>query len=215
MKNTRINLNNKGAAFSSTLHSILIGITLGDGSLYRNSPTGNARLEMSFGQNYKNFANYIGELFNEYMSNPVKSVLIKGKNKEYLNFRLKTRSLPVFSYYYDLFYVYNSELEKYIKIVPTNIGELMDPIVLAFLIMTDGNFDKARNRVRIYTNSFTKEEVEKLALSIKNNLGIYAAVLYDRNNQYIITIGAKNLDLLRQTVSSHFHKDMLYRIGII
>ena len=39
----------------------------------------------------------------------------------------------------------------------------MDPTVLAYLIMTDGNFDKSRNRVRIYTNSYSKVEVTKLA----------------------------------------------------
>jgi hypothetical protein len=38
----------------------------------------------------------------------------------------------------------------------------MNPIVLAYLIMTDGNYDKSRKRVRIYTNSYTKKEVELL-----------------------------------------------------
>ena len=59
----------------------------------------------------------------------------------------------------------------------------MDPIILAYLIMGDGNYDKSRNRVRIYTNSFIKHEVEELALSINNNLGIYVGVLHDRNDQ--------------------------------
>lgn len=90
----------------------------------------------------------------------------------------------------------------------------MDPIVLAYLIMTDGNFDKGRNRVRIYTNSFKKEEVENLALVINNKLSIYAGVLHDRNDQWIITIGTKYLNLLREKVSPHFHISMLYRIGV-
>jgi hypothetical protein len=80
--------------------------------------------------------------------------------------------------------------------------------------MTDGNFDKGRNRVRIYTNSYTKEEVERLALAINNKLGIYTGVLHDRNNQWILTIGAKYLNLLRDNVSKYFHKSMLYRIGL-
>ena len=82
-----------------------------------------------------------------------------------------------------MFYVFNEDLNKYVKIVPKNIDELMNPIVLAYLIMTDGNFDKGRNRVRIYTNSYSKEEVENLALAINSNLGIYTGVLHDRNNQ--------------------------------
>ena len=113
-----------------------------------------------------------------------------------------------------MFYVFNEDLNKYVKIVPKNIDELMNPIVLAYLIMTDGNFDKGRNRVRIYTNSYSKEEVENLALAINSNLGIYTGVLHDRNNQWILTIGAKYLDLLRNSVSKHFHNSMLYRIGL-
>lgn len=165
------------------LQSILVGIMLGDGSLYRTSKTSNVRLEMSLGQNYESFALHLGDLFKEYMSNPVKSLEIKGKNKNYINFRLKTRSLPFFVPFHDLFYEYHEELNKFVKIVPKNIVDYMDPIVLAYLIMTDGNFDKGRNRVRIYTNSFSKKEVELLAEVINKNLNIYTGVLHDRNDQ--------------------------------
>ena len=198
----------------SNFSSILIGIMLGDGSLYRSSPTANVRFEMSLGQNYEEFALELGELFKDYMKNPVKALEIKGKTKSYTNYRLKTKSLPVFVQYYDMFYEFNIDLNKCVKIVPKNIDELMNPIVLAYLIMTDGNFDRSRNRVRIYTNSYSKEEVESLATAINNNLGIYTGVLHDRNNQWILTIGAKYLDLLRNKVSKHFHKSMLYRIGL-
>jgi LAGLIDADG DNA endonuclease family len=148
------------------------------------------------------------------MSNPVKTLEIKGINKTYTNYRLKTKSLPLFVPYYNMFYSYNEDLNKYVKIVPENIIEFMDPIVLAYLIMTDGNFDKGRNRVRIYTNSYKKEEVERLALAINNKFNIYTGVLHDRNNQWILTIGAKNLTLLRNIVSEYFHDSMKYRIGL-
>jgi hypothetical protein len=113
-----------------------------------------------------------------------------------------------------MFYSFNPDKNKYIKIVPINIIDLMNPIVLAHMIQGDGNFDKGRNRVRIYTNSYKKEEVENLALAINSKLNIYTGVLHDRKDQWILTIGANNLDLLRRTVSSHFHPSMLYRLGI-
>lgn len=113
-----------------------------------------------------------------------------------------------------MFYEFNEDLNKYVEIVPKNIGELMNPIVLAYLIMTDGNLDKARNRVRIYTNSYSKEEVKSLEKAINNNLVIYTGDLHNRNNKWILTIGAKYLDLLRNTVSKHFHSSMQYRIGL-
>ena len=169
---------------------------------------------MSFGQKYKEFALHLGDLFQDYMNNPVKSLEIKGKNNTYKNFRLKTRTLSWFNYYHDLFYKYNLEQNKYIKIVPRNIGKFMNPIVLAYLIMTDGNFNKGKNSVWIYTNSFKKEEVENLALAINNQLNIYTGVLYDWNNQWIITVGAKYLSLSRAEVSPYFYNSMLYKIGI-
>jgi hypothetical protein len=93
-----------GNQLPDNLHSILIGLMLGDGSLSRTSKTSNTRLEMSFGTNYKQFAEKIGYLFKEYMNKPVKEIEVKGANRIYINYRLKTKSLPVFNYYYDLFY---------------------------------------------------------------------------------------------------------------
>jgi hypothetical protein len=159
---------------------------LGDGSLSRSSPTANVRFEMSLGQKYEDFALFVGNFFINYMSNPVKALEIKGKTKKYINYRLKTKSLPMFVQYYEMFYEFDKDLNKYKKIIPTNIGELMNPKILAYLIMTDGNFDKGRNRVRIYTNSYSKKEVENLALAINTKLNIYVGVLQDRKiNGYL------------------------------
>ena len=196
------------------LHFALIGIMLGDGSIYWPSITSNSGFEMSFVSNYKQFAESIGELFKDYLITPVKTIKIKGKDKIYINYRLKTKSLPVFNLYFNMFYKYNTEKDKYVKIIPKNISDLLNPVVLAYLIMTDGNFDKTRNRVRIYTNSYIKEDVERLAKAINTKLGIYAGVLHDRKDQWIITIGSKQLSLLREIVSHHFESSMLYRIGV-
>ena len=212
--NNTMNNNNINTNLPLELNSILIGIMLSDGGLYRSSPTANVRFETSFGEKYKSLAFHIGELFKDYMSNPVKPIEIKGKNKVYINYRLKTKTLPVFNSYYEMFYKFNHLTNKYVKIVPDNILDLMDPIVLAYLIQGDGNFDKSRNRVRIYTNSYQKLEVENLALAIKTKLNIYTAPLHDRKDQWILTIGANNLELLRKTVRTHFHSSMLYRLGL-
>lgn len=153
------NMKNLNTLLPGSLNSVLIGTLLGDGFIYRSSPTRNSRFEMSFGQHSRLFAEKMGELFKDFINNPIKAVNITLRGKIYENFRLKTSTLPVFNQYHDMFYKWDSEKGKYVKVVPENILEFMDPIVLAYLIMCDGNFDKGRNRVRIYTNSFTKEEV--------------------------------------------------------
>ena len=214
MNNNNNTMNNINTNLPLELNSILIGIMLSDGGLYRSSPTANVRFEMSFGEKYKSLAFHIGDLFKDYMSNPVKSIEVKGKNKVYINYRLKTKTLPVFNSYFEMFYKLDPLTNKYVKIVPTNINDLMDPIVLAYLIQGDGNFDQSRNRVRIYTNSYQKQEVENLALAIQTKLNIYTAILHDRKDQWILSIGAKNLDLLRKIVIPYFHLTMLYRLGL-
>jgi hypothetical protein len=195
------------------LNSILIGLILGDAHVYRSSPKANSRIEISLGGKYKEFAYSLEKLFSFYMLNPLKLVTIKGQNKDYISFKLKTMSLPVFNQYHEMFYKFDSDLLKYVKIIPENIESLMDPIVLSYLIMSDGNFDKGRNRIRIFTNSFTEKEVRFLAEAIKIKFGIYVGVLHDRKDQWILTIGAKQLDLLRNIVKEHFNPSMLYRIG--
>ena len=50
------------------LNSIFIGLMLGDGHLYKSSPTSNSRFEMSFGRDRELFAIWIGNLFSSYSS---------------------------------------------------------------------------------------------------------------------------------------------------
>ncbi len=138
---------------------------------------------------------------------------ISGSHKWLISYRFKTQSLAVFTYYRDLFYIVNSITGKVIKVVPQNIMNLLTPVVLAYLIMSDGNFDAGQNRVRIYTNSFTKTDVELLASAIQSKYGIYTAVMADKKDQYIITIGARELSKLRALISQHMLPSMKYRIG--
>ena len=44
---------------------------------------------MSFGEKYKSFAESLGNIFKDDISNPVKNIEIKGKDKIYINYRLK------------------------------------------------------------------------------------------------------------------------------
>lgn len=97
---------------------------------------------MSFGTKYKQYAENIENLFIDYIKNPIKQVEIKVDNKIYINYRLKTKTLPLFNVYHNMFYVLNTDTNKFVKVVPNDIENLMNPIVLAYLIMSDGNYEK-------------------------------------------------------------------------
>lgn len=206
---------NDSNVLPQNLHDILIGIMLGDGHIYKSSPTSNSRFEISFGKDRESFANWVGDLFKDYSQNGIQKIYY---NNDIFNpkfgYRFKTQSLSIFNFYHNLFYKRDNNLWKYKKIVPENINEIMNSTVLAYLIMSDGNFDNSRKRIRIYTNSYSKLEVTKLAESINSNLNIYVGVLHDRKDQWILTIGAKQLDKLRNLVKPHFESSMLYRLGL-
>jgi len=198
------------------LHEVLIGFMLGDGGIfYASKKSGTPRFEFSMGQERLEFATYMALLFRDYAINSLKEVKVQAlaNGQLYTSYRFKTKSLELFKYYRDMFYVTSTVTGRAVKIVPSNIIDLLTPVALAYLIMADGNYDAGRNRVRIYTNSFTKEEVGLLASRIQSKFGIYVGVLADKKDQYILTIGAKELPKLKTLVSEHMLPSMKYRIG--
>lgn len=224
MKQTLLLLNSITNAMSSAsdlplaLRQALIGQLLGDAYADKSSPTSNTRISWSFGTAFQDYALFMHSLYMDYCAKGVYPVNVKAKKdgRSYCNYRLKTASVAVFNDYYAMFYRLNSATGKFEKQVPEAIMELMNPITLAHLIMGDGNFDSERNRVRIYTNSFSYEDCLRLAQSI-TSMGIQTSVMFDKSgkkgSQYILTIGAMQLDLLRSTVTPHMCSSMLYRIG--
>jgi hypothetical protein len=170
---------------------------------------------VSFGAKHSPYLHHLYDLFEPYTNTGPASISVYNKktktNHEVLKFN--TVSLPQLLYYHRLFYVLNS-VGKLIKIVPGNIEELMSPIVLAHLIMGDGNLKLPDEIIRIYTNSFTKEEVELLSLAITKKLNILSKVTHDRNNQYMITISKSQLPLVRELTKSYVCPSMYYKLGL-
>lgn len=71
-----------------------------------------------------------------------------------------------------------------------------------------------RVKNRIYTNNFTKTEVDILANVIEVKLGIKARVQHDRRQQYIIVIDPNQVERVRELVKPYMHPSMYYRIGL-
>ena len=132
-------------------------------------------------------------------------------NKEYSSLTLRTKSLPIFTEYYNLFYY------KGVKVIPNNIGDILTPLGLAHWIMQDGSYHKFSKGIALCTDSFQKEEVELLLsiLKIKFNLICTIQKAPTKNsNRFRIYISAKSLPVLRPLVKNHFHLTMLYKLGI-
>lgn len=142
--------------FSIYLNEVLIGLLLSDGYLERSSPTSGARLTISFGIKHLAYLMYLFNLLEPYTNTEPTSISVYNKQTKTNNevCRFKTVSLPQFLYYYELFYKVNSVSPgggsgKFIKVIPLNIEELISPVVLAHLLMGDGNLKQPDKIIRI------------------------------------------------------------------
>ena len=201
------------------LNDTLIGLLLSDGGLERSSETSNVRLNVSMSMHNFPYVFHLYNLFEPYIDNDINilDINLKDKNKLtkiYTTVRFKTISMLQLSYYFKIFYVKNSLTNKWKKIVPIELKSNFSPISLAHLIKGDGNYLKERNIVRIYTNSFIKNDVLLLFNILKRNLNICNKVIHDRNDQYIIIIEKGSINNLRDIVLPYMHPFMFYKLGI-
>lgn len=93
---------------------IAVGQLLGDAFADKSSLTSNTRLSWSFGSNYLQYAKFIENLFSDFCSKGVYSVNVTAKKRgvSYINYRLKTATLPIFNRLHDMFYVLDSNTNK-------------------------------------------------------------------------------------------------------
>ena len=153
------------------------------------------------------------EIFNQFCSTPYSSYtyLDSRTNKNYSSLTLRTKSLPLFTEYYNLFY-FNG-----VKVIPNNIGDLLTPLGLAHWIMQDGSYHKISKGVVLCTDSFKKEEVELLLSVLQTKFNLICIIQEAPSktlNRFRIYISAKSLPILRELVQSNFHQTMLYKLGI-
>jgi LAGLIDADG DNA endonuclease family len=204
------------------LNDTLIGLLLSDGGLQKSSETSNVRLSVTMSMYSYPYIFHLYNLFEPYIDTDLKAIDIKNSNKleynnnnnKYSTVRFKTISAPQFMYYYNIFYKKNIINNKWEKIIPWELKHNFNAISLAHLIMGDGNYLRERNIIRIYTNSFTQNNVILLSDIINKNLSISSKVVHDRNNQYIIVIEKGNVDLTRKITLPYMHPSMLYKLGV-
>ena len=110
-----------------------------------------ARLSVVFGINNPPYLLSLFNLLEPYTnSHPnIAKVYNKHTKSDNIIIKFKTVSLPIFIFYHNMFYTYDYTYNKYIKILPLNIKDLMTPVVLARLIMAKGNFKVKDKIIRI------------------------------------------------------------------
>lgn len=127
---------------------------------------------------------------------------IKGNTYGVLSF--STRSLPCFTELHGLFY------PNRIKLIPSNIFDLLTPVGLAFLAQDDGS--KCSNGFHLNTNGFSLEDLDLLLNVLRVKIGLICS-LHSRSKGHRIYISATSMPTFSALVTPHFHSSMLYKLS--
>lgn len=173
---------------TSTQHQIINGLLLGDGCLFIGKSNSNPLLTITRAAKDYEYLKYHYLIFKELSSNEgiIKSDKVDNKSgKIYKGFKFRTKALPTLLPYYDLWYH-----EGY-KTVPKNLS--LDPLVLATWFCDDGSIMPKTNRngtkgpalrLKLSTNSFSKDEVTFLADSLSFKFNEKFSVYHDNLDWY-------------------------------
>jgi hypothetical protein len=123
---------------------------------------------------------------------------------------METRAYPCFTILYNMFYSYDLNKKKYIKIVPLDIYNLLTPVALAYWIMGDG-LGNIWKGLYLCTDSFTDYDIVRLmnVLLIKYNIKSNLVKISNKSRIYIPSSESNKISNL---VSNYIHSSMKYKI---
>ena len=182
----------------SPLKEIFVGLLLGDGHIQKISLTGNSRFiygQSSLRVHHLNYFNHVLELFKPYLSTDFnlkeRSFTDKKSNIKYSSVQFATLSLPCFNYYKNMFY--NSDN---LKIVPSNIQNLLTPKGLAYWIMDDGSLQN--KGLHLNTYGFTNQDILNLKITLENMFGenTLKCSIHNHKKGEIIYIWEESMELI-------------------
>lgn len=181
---------------------ILVGTILGDASIERNKPTHNTRVR--FEQTFPAHAYYLTTIYIHFLNLTGKHPIVTSKKADkrtgnvYSTISFKTVAFPCLNMFQDMFYKDGT------KIVPSNIGDMLNARALAYWIMDDGGKGTYGETI-LHTRSFKLQEVELLQKVLKDNFGLRTRLSEKAPEQWVIIIPVKQVIplVLRSTLLPH------------
>jgi len=122
-------------------------------------------------------------------------------------------ALPIFTSLHTLWYVWDSQLNKYIKIVPPYLTEVFTGVFIAHL-MEDGYWDRDSKTILFCTECFIRQE-NLFLIKLLSDLKIKATLKVRNKTKDAcrIRVSRKSLTLLRELIQEHMHPIFMYKLG--
>ncbi|CAJ0755110.1 3628_t:CDS:10 [Entrophospora sp. SA101] len=171
----------------------------------------NARLKMK--QKDKEFVHHIWDHFNEIG-------IVGAEPKETSQFRKDSKKQW-----------YRKVEERNVKIIPSNIADLLTPVALAYWLAGDSHYTKEQYQIRIPKREIPKVQClvsEHFPHSMPNEVELLRSILLDKLNiestrnaagikgkgQYIIRIPKREVGKVQELVKPYIPSSMAYRVGL-
>lgn len=208
---------------SNQTYQAVVGNLLGDAHLgftrynkYTGKPIGNAQLSMSLKS--KDYINYLFDKFYKPICNfnEVKTVI--NKNNIITHYRFWSKNLPELTILHNKWYKRSTELNKFVKTVPSDIDNLLTPLGLSLWIQDDGYW--ANGSLILCTDCYTFEEIKLLIQTLETKFclkaGYFRKIKINKEVCWRIRLSQKteNLTNLRSLVKPFFIPSMLYKLGL-
>jgi hypothetical protein len=203
--------------FKNNIDSVLIGLLLGDGYITHN----HGRLvAFRFTQSIIHVAyfSYVFLILIDYLTKGSPSLkgcyAGEGEKQKWhwgwiLAISVKFNTILQIENLNNMFY---SKIGKmWIKVIPSNIASLMNPIVLAFWIMDDGHF--TGSGLLLNTQSFNAYSIGLLVNALNSTFGINCTLRKVTTDQNKIYISAKDYKKIIPLIEPYFTPSMYYKLG--
>lgn len=214
----------KNNKFNGVLHDTMIGICLGDAHLSTKTKGVTWSLDYTQGGLHRDYSLFVYEQFKDFCNNEPKEYFDqpdKRTGKSYSKISWSSRVTPEVAYYGNLFYKWDvtkvnrkGELVGgMVKIVPSNIAELLSPTALAYFYMDDGHLllNRQLGTVKgayLSVGGFTPLEHHLLIAALKANFNFNPKL----HTQGRIYIPNSNLKSFYQIISPYIAPTMMYKI---
>lgn len=183
--------------------NILVGSLLGDGCLTPNQWNKNYRFQVEQNKSRADYVNWLYKEFQEWILS--KPAHLFSHN----SLRFRTISHSELTEIHDVFYF------DRIKVLPQNIKELLgNPLSLAVWAMDDGCLMPRGDGFTLNTQSFSREENEKLRECLAENFGLYHTSLHRDKNKFRLYIHAKSLNRLCELIKEYILPEFIYKLPI-
>jgi len=196
----------KSLKLNQTQISVLIGSILGDGTLRVGKNALNADFKTEQGLKQKDYVFWKYEVFREWVTTPPKISFRYDENRipYEKSWWFRTIRHPKLTLFHKMFY------KNGIKIVPKNIVDLLDPLVMAVWIMDDGCL--SRNVIDISTYSFKLGEIKLLQKAIYKRFALETNFFRDRDKGFRMYFRKKETQKLIPIISQFVVPNLAYKI---